>query len=215
MTPQTRQVLIGAAAFAVIAGAGFWIYKKNFAEPVHQPTVKTHTALGEVLAEETIKLVGASGQIVVITLEDGQSSELDTYYEAFKDGLKSSSIKILRTDSINDTSGKYGPGTGISGRRFVRAVTKYPEASAIVSLVGLPDADEEELKELEGKSFPKVIAFARNSKDLDELLKKKCVQVAIIPRVASRTTATKPKTPREWFDSQFDIVRARDTSKAL
>lgn len=211
MTPQNRQVSIALAAIVVIAATGFWIYKKNFAEPVHQPTLKTHTALGEVLAEETTRLVGPAGQIVVITLEDGQSSELDTYYEAFKDGLKKSSIKIMRTDTINDTSGKYGPGNGMSGRRFVRAVTKYPEAGAVVSLVGLPDADEEELKELEGKSVPKVIAFARHSKDLDKLLKKRWVQVAIIPRVQSRQSASKPKTPREWFDSQFDIVRASAT----
>ena len=208
MTSQTKQISIGLAALAVIAASAWWIYKKNVATPPYQPAVQTHTTVGEVLAEETIKLVGHTGQIVVITLEEGQSSESDTHYEAFKDGLKRSSIKILRTDTISGTKSKYGPGSGISGRRFVRAITQYPHADAIVSLVGLPDADEEELKELRGKPIPKVVAFARDSKALQEFFTNKWLNVAIVPRIQKSSAPAKPKTSREWFDKQFEIVRA-------
>jgi len=207
MTPYAKQVSIAVAAMAVIAASGLWIYKKHFAPSPYQPGVQSHAAVGEVLAEETIKLVGDSGRIVVITLEEGQSRELDMHYEAFKDGLKKSSIKIIRTDTISGAKSKYGPGLGMSGRRFVRAVAKYPDADAIVSLVGLPEADEEELKELEGKSIPKVLAFARSSKALEELFKNRWLDVAVVPRIQSSGPA-KPRTSREWFDKQFEIVRA-------
>jgi hypothetical protein len=206
-TPQTKRILFALAALAVIAACAVWIYKINFATAPYQPTVQVQTAVGEALAEETIKLIGDAGQIVVITLDEGQSSELDTHYEAFKDGLKKSSIKILRTDTISGGKSKYGPGSGMSGRRFVRAVTQYPNAHAVVSLVGLPDADEEELQQLKGKSIPKVVAFARDAKALPELFTNHWVNVAIVPRRQSSAPA-KPKTSREWFDKQFEIVRA-------
>ena len=202
--------MVAAVAIAIIGTSAVWIYRKNFAELAYEPTVQVQTVVGEVLAEETIKLIGGLGQIVVITLEEGQSSELDTHYESFKDSLKKSSIKILRTDTISAGKSKYGPGSGMSGRRFVKAVTQYAKADAIVSLVGLPGADEEELKEIKGQPVPKVVAFARDPKPLPELFANQWLHVAIVPRSQSNpnTAQAKPKTSREWFDKQFEVVRA-------
>jgi hypothetical protein len=209
MSTSTKHLIIAAVAIGIIAASAVWIYRTNFAPPAYQPAVQVQTAVGEVLAEETIKLIGNSGQIVVITLEEGQSPELDTQYESFKDGLKKSSIKILRTDTISAGKSKYGPGSGMSGRRFVKALTQHANADAIISLVGLPDADEEELEELKSQPVPKVVAFARDRKAAPKLFANQWLHVAITPRSQdSSTSPGKPKTSREWFDKQFEIVRA-------
>jgi len=209
MSRATKQLTIAAIAIAIIGASAVWIYRQNFAQPAYEPTIQVQTVVGEVLAEETIKLIGTAGQIVVITLEHGQSGELDTHYESFKDGLKKSSIKILRTDTISAGKSKYGPGSGMSGRRFVKVVTQFAQADAIVSLVGLPDADEAELKELKGRPLPKVVAFARDPKPLPELFANQWAHVAIVPRRQGNPTApANPKTSREWFDKQYEIVRA-------
>jgi hypothetical protein len=209
MQSQARNLTIATAALVAIGASIFLIYKSQ-REPTLRPTVQIHGVLGEALAEETIKITGGQGQIVVVTLDHGQSVELDRYYKAFKDALKKSALKILRTDTVSaEKSSKYGPGAGMSGRRYEKLISNYPNAAAIVSLVGIPHPNDDELKALKGKTIPRFVAFSRNAKDLDELIKEKWVTVAIVPRFADSASAPHdPKTPREWFDKEFQIVRA-------
>ena len=198
---------------AVIVIAGVSIYR-NSRPPKDEVKLSVQEAIGEALAEETIKATESKGKIVLITLEEGQSPELDQYVAAFKDRIYDTPVKIARTDHISDEkSGKYGPGSGMSGKRFVRIIKKYPEADAIVSFVGTPDGEDEELKELKEQPVPKFIAFSRAPDDIDEMFEDKLLFAAIVPRFEFPAPGPeKPKTKQEMFQKHYQVVRI-DTTK--
>ena len=209
-----KNVLIAILAVAVIAAAGVSIYFNSTRKPQDGITPAVHQAIGEALAEEVVQALNRAGNIVLITLEEGQSPELDKYVDAFKDRIYDTPIKIARTDSISsEKTEKYGPGTGMSGKRFVRIMQKHHGADAIVSFVGTPDGEDEELKELK-EPLPKFIAFSREPDDLDELFEDKRLYSAIVPRFQFPAPGPdKPKTTQDYFTRNYQIVRA-DTQKA-
>jgi hypothetical protein len=204
--------LVAVGAIVAIVAAGVVIYR-NARPPKDEVKLSVQEAIGEALAEETIKATESKGKIVLITLEEGQSPELDQYVAAFKDRIYDTPVKIARTDHISDEkSGKYGPGSGMSGKRFVRIIKKYPEADAIVSFVGTPDGEDEELKELK-QPVPKFIAFSRAPDDIDEMFDDKLLFAAVVPRFEFPAPGPeKPKTKQEMFQKYYQVVRA-DTTK--
>jgi len=204
--------LVAVGAIVAIVAAGVVIYR-NARPPKDEVKLSVQEAIGEALAEETIKATESKGKIVLITLEEGQSPELDQYVAAFKDRIYDTPVKIARTDHISDEkSGKYGPGSGMSGKRFVRIIKKYPEADAIVSFVGTPDGEDEALKEVTAP-VPKFIAFSRAPDDIDEMFEDKLLFAAVVPRFEFPAPGPeKPKTKQEMFQKYYQVVRA-DTTK--
>jgi hypothetical protein len=207
--PTTRNnVVIAALAVLAIAGAGLSIYS-YLRKPEDKIALAIHEAVGEALAEEVIKSLKSEGKIVLVTLEEGQSHELDQHIAAFKDRIYDTPISIARTDSISsDKSPKFSAGAGMSGKRFVRLIQKYRDVDAIVSFVGTPDGDDPELKELNPPP-PKFFAFSRSPDDIDELFKHKLLTAAIVPRFQFPAPGPdKPKTRQDWFTRHYQVVRA-------
>jgi len=204
--------LVAVGAIVAIVAAGVVIYR-NTRPPKDEVKLSLQEAIGEALAEETIKATESKEKIVLITLEEGQSPELDQYVAAFKDRIYDTAVKIARTDHISDEkSGKYGPGSGMSGKRFVRIIKKYPEADAIVSFVGTPDGEDEALKDVTAP-VPKFIAFSRAPDDIDEMFEDKLLFAAVVPRFEFPAPGPeKPKTKQEMFQKYYQVVRA-DTTK--
>jgi hypothetical protein len=209
---MNKSLLISIVAVAAIVIAGLSIYRNN-RPPKNEVKLSVQEAVGEALAEETIHATGGKGEIVLITLEEGQSPELDQYVAAFKDRIYDSAVKITRTDTISaEKSGKYGPGSGMSGKRFVRIIEKYPNADAIVSFVGTPDGEDEELEEVK-QPVPKFIAFSRDPDDIDEMFDDKLLFSALVPRFEFPAPGPEePKTKQELFQKHYQVVRA-DTPK--
>lgn len=204
--------LVAVGAIVAIVAAGVVIYR-NTRPPKDEVKLSLQEAIGEALAEETIKATESKGKIVLITLEEGQSPELDQYVAAFKDRIYNTPVKIARTDHISDEkSGKYGPGSGMSGKRFVRIIKKYPEADAIVSFVGTPDGEDEELKDVTAP-VPKFIAFSRAPDDIDEMFEDKLLFAAVVPRFEFPAPGPeKPTTKQEMFQKYYQVMRV-DTTK--
>jgi hypothetical protein len=209
---NTKSLLIGIVAVAAIVAAALSIYRNNRA-PKDEVKLSVQEAVGEALAEETIKATGARGQIVIVTLEEGQLPELDQYVAAFKDRIYDTAVKIARTDHISaDKINKYGPGSGMSGKRFARIIQKYQNADAIVSFVGTPDGEDEELKEIK-PPVPKFIAFSRAPDDIDDMFEDKLLFAAVVPRFEFPAPGPeKVKTKQELFQKHYQVVRV-DTNK--
>src|SRR5256885_9567173 len=84
--PNKKNILIAVASLLTIVGSASWIYYREFKAPKHD--VGLHRRVGEVLAEQTVKLVGSKGRLVLITIPTGQEPELKTQLEAFRSTLK-------------------------------------------------------------------------------------------------------------------------------
>jgi hypothetical protein len=211
MATSRKSLFIILIAFIAIVGAGLSIYS-YLRKSDDKITLAVHEAVGEALAEEVIQSLKSDGNIVLIALEEGQSQDLDQHVAAFKDRIYDTPIRIAGTDHISsDKSPKFGPGAGMSGKRFVRIMKKYPNVDAIVSFVGTPDGEDAELKELK-PPLPKFFAFSRSPDDIDELFKAKLLTAAIVPRFQFRAPGPdEPKTKQDWFTRHYQVVRA-DTS---
>ena len=205
-TERTKRTLLGIACVLVILGSVSWIYFTEIRAPRHN--VGLHQRIGQVMAEQTAALVGSKGQIVLVAIETGDQPELKTELDAFKAAIKKGGdigIKEYLLDTKDQP--KYGVGTGLSARRFVRIVNKNLKANVIVSFVGAPHWSDTEFGELNIDKMPKFIAESRASDRLAKLFDKKVLQVAIVSRFQFPAPGTRdPKTPQEWFIKRYQIV---------
>src|SRR2546425_9508191 len=196
MSPRKKNVLLAVGSILVIVASASWIYYREFKAPKHN--VALHRRIGQVMAEQTAKVVGPKGRLVLITIPTGPEPELRTQLEAYRRALKKLGeyeIKDHQLDTKDQP--KYGLGAGLSGRRFVRTVKNNPKADAIVSFVGAPRLSDEDLAAL--TKVPKFIAESRSPDHLPKLFEKRLIQVAVVSRfVFPAPGPRKPKTPQQW-----------------
>jgi len=208
MSPRTKNALLAIASLLVIACAAAWIYYNQFKAPKHD--VGLHQRIGEIMAEQTARLVGSKGRLVLITIPTGPEPELRTQLDAFRRRLKTLGDYDLKEHELDTKDQpKYSLGAGLSGRRFVRTVKNNPKADGIVSFVGAPRLSEEELADL--PKVPKFIAESRSPDHLPKLFQKQIIQVAIVSRfVFPAPDPRTPKTPQQWFDKRYQLITADD-----
>src|SRR2546421_9880090 len=86
MTPRTKNTLLAVTSLLAIASSAAWIYYYQFKAPKHG--VGLHQRIGEIMAEETARLVGPKGRLVLLTIPNGPEPELRTQLDAFRRRLK-------------------------------------------------------------------------------------------------------------------------------
>jgi hypothetical protein len=190
---------------AIIASA-VWIYYSEFKAPKYN--VSLEQRIGAVMAEQTAKLVGPKGRLVLLTIPTSGDPELKTQLGAFRRALKKLGDYDLKEHEMDiKDEPKYHAGGGLSSRKFVRAVKNHPHADAIISFIGAPKLSEDEMAEIATR--PKFIAESSSTEHLPDLFAKQILQVAVVSRfVFPAPGPHKPKTPQEWFDKRYQIVTA-------
>src|SRR5262249_46124972 len=156
-----------------------------------------HQAVGQVMAEETARLVGHLGKIVVITVDNRTAPELKIQIAAFQKHLKVLGGLTVKDRVVLDPGDnpKYRPGAGLSAKRFLKIVRKNSGVDAIVSFVGAPELTDQELAQM--KTIPKFIAEAHSPEKLVNLIEKKILLSAIVPRYEFPAPGPrKPQTSR-------------------
>ena len=206
MSPKLKSTLLAVGSLLTIVGAGLWIYFRDIKAPTHN--VALHQRIGEIIAEQTVKVAGAKGRLVIITIPTGSEPELKTQLDAFYRKLKSlGQYEVKEHELDTKDQPKYGLGAGLSGRRFLRTVKNNPKADAIVSFVGAPKLSDDEIAELQHP--PKFIAETKTPDHLPKLFEKQIIQMAIASRfVFPAPGPARPKTPQDWFDKRYQIIAA-------
>lgn len=203
--------LVSFIALLVIAGSG-WITWKRHASTPDFP-VPLHQAIGDTLAVELMRAVNGTGEVLVITLDDSDSAILATQLGALRQALdRSRRLRIGKQVAIDP--GKrtgYQPGAGLSVGKLSREIEKFPEAVAVVSLVGLPAIEDSDLKAL-GSRRPPLFGVCRDRRKLESLARHHWVHTAIVPRFEFPAPESgTPHLPQEWFDRQFQLIRFTPT----
>jgi hypothetical protein len=197
--------MIVAAAVVAIAGSIFWIYRTEFVSA--DLNVPLHQAVGRTLAEETARVVGRVGRVTVITMDSHRAPELRIQLQAFEKSLKGLGGITIKDKVVLDPGDnpKFRPGAGLSAKRFLKIARKRSGVDAIISFVGVPEVTDEELAQL--KTAPRVIAETHSPERLMNLLDKKVLLVAVVPRFEFPAPGPrKPQTSRQWFDRYFQIL---------
>lgn len=204
---NSKTKLTVIVALAAIVASAIWIYQTQFAVTVKN--IPLQQAIGQALAEETRRALGQKGDVAVVSMATGQAPELKVQMAAFEKRLKALGGIVVKERVTLDPGDnpKYRPGAGLSARRLLKIVRKNPNVAAIVSFVGAPSLTDEDLAQI--KTMPLLIAEAHSPDKLINLLEKKILRAAIVPRFEFPAPGPKkPATGQQWFDYYFQIVRA-------
>ena len=169
-----------------------------------------YQALGAVAAEETVKLLGNKGQIVVITKDSSEFKmpALEAQLRTFTDTLKSKGgVSIAAIEKVKmDPMTAMATGGGIPSDQFLEIMRRLPNIGAVVLFVSFPSLAERDFTALK-KSNTKIVVVSGCMPGYKNLLQTQNIHVAIIPRFDDRSeTLKKPKTLREWFDQEYLVV---------
>src|SRR5882724_10225758 len=112
MSPRAKNTLLAVASVLVIAASTAWIYYQEFKAPKHN--VALHERVGQVMAEQTAKLLGPKGRLVLVTIPTGSEPELRTQLEAFRRALKGLGSYDLKEHELDTKDqAKYSLGAGL------------------------------------------------------------------------------------------------------
>ncbi|MFM1770296.1 MAG: hypothetical protein RJA22_2825 [Verrucomicrobiota bacterium] len=208
-----RPALVIAACVAVIAASAAFLWWQQQDRSARQQE-ELHRMIGKVMAEETTRVLGGRGKILLISIDTKAVPELKWQLEAFHENLPAAGgITISKTYDL-ETEGKtkYTYGSGLSARRYVRNVNKNPGIDAVVSFAGAPNFKEGEEKELQFK--PKLIAESRSSSKLKKLFEGKYIDVAVVSRFEfPNPIQGSPRNPRELFIQRFQVVTPAEAGR--
>lgn len=214
MTPQWKHRLLVGMCFAVILASCLWIYFTQIRAAKYN--VGLHQRIGEVMAEQTAAVVGKRGRVVCMFIPFREWPEMRTELEAFRATLKKLGEYELKDYELDPKDQpKYGVGSGLSGRRYVRTVKKNQQADAFVSFVGAPKLSDDEIRELTNGRKPKLVALSRSTDNLPALFHTQLINVAVVSRYQFPSPGPdNPRTPQEWFTKRFQVVTP-ESLKAL
>src|SRR6266700_6631317 len=123
MSSNRKNALLATSSVLVIVASALWIYYHEFRAAKH--SVALHERVGQVLAEQTVNLIGKKGRVVTISIDSKEWPELKTQTDAFKETLKKLGDYEVRAYQLDTKDQpKYGVGSGLSGRRYVRTSKK-------------------------------------------------------------------------------------------
>ena len=210
MSSPVRTTSIILLCVLAIAGSAAWVYWHEFKAPQHD--LELHQRIGEVMAEQTAMVAGTKGKIVLITIPTSGEPELKTQLDAFHAKLKKlGSYELREYEMDTKDQDKYGVGTGLSGRRYVRTANKNLDAAVIVSFIGAPHMKDEDIAELQ--KVPKFVAEARTVDNLPKLFKKELISVAVAARFNFPAPGPiPPRTSQDRFDKRYQIVAATNVA---
>lgn len=208
--PQTKTTVVIASV--VLLGAAVAIWQTFRAPAINQ---QPFLGVGQVLAEQTAKLLQDRGRVVAVITADHQQpgNPLHTQWEAFQGELKKhSGITMAATETIvPDPNDPQADTAACSLAAFASVLERHAQADAIVFFVGLPGWHWLEERNLVPRSIgSKIIVLGSTSigakQHYEPYFLKEIVSVLVIRWASSPSSTAKPRTPREWFDQEYQIL---------
>jgi hypothetical protein len=202
----SKQMLIGTVAVLVIIGALLSIFLQQ-CQRTSQVDMTPFRAIGEGVGQETLRLLGGAGKVVVLMWGNEQNRSLaaKTMLNGFEKALKKNPAVTLT--AVETYAGdEYRSQESFPALELMLELKqKHSQADVLVSFVGLPLLEPGDYEKLPAR--PKLIAVTSDQADSRALLAKGIVDALIVSRQDfSPATAPKPKTGREWFEQHYQVL---------
>jgi hypothetical protein len=193
------RVLAALAALGLLLGTGCGRPGKVEVGPA--------AALGEVAASESANLLGNSGQIVILVSETDKDSStaLGIAFKAFTEALKNTGLKVVATETIRLPELVLSGTDPVPADRFLELVSKHAAVDALISFVGVPRLSAAQITQLPPQR-PKIVVAAVFNPPSKMLFAQGVVHLAILPRRATTPAEKPPRTAREWFEANYQVV---------
>ena len=182
-----------------------------------QTLVEPSQALGEVLAQEAVRLAGANRSITLIT-HDNSWGPPSTAEQALRAGLKKQNATLDLVQAVPLGNPMLSGEVGLKAADFFEAMEKSAKAGAVISLVGAPMLKDGDAARLTSPHPPVLVVATASLGDkmgvhtdpvqLASLLEAKVIQLAIIDGVDPMAQpTTKPDQHRALFAQHYRILR--------
>ena len=205
--------VINWLAGAVIVAAVVWLYLFFNPRPPaidHPP----HKRAGEVLAAEAIKLLEPGARLIVIARAKepfqvpAAAAQLDAFLRTIeKAGKNVTTTRVLKVDPLRVT--------GVPPDYFFDLMRQAGSNDVIVSFLGPPVLNDEQLSRLAGKR-PRILALCSGAMPLQVDLRKMFERQLLLAAVISRTNApaqSKANNAQAAFDEMFQVITPANVSE--
>jgi len=211
---MTKKKLVPLLAILVIASAVVWIYRSQ--SGTQKFALNPYHALGTGAAEETAKLLGNQGAVVVVSPDTGEfkNAAVDGQLQSFQDTLqKNKAMSIAATVKFKLTPmERMATGGAVPRDAFLQALQSHPNAGAVVLFCAFPPLASQDYAALK-QSGVKVVVASGYGPAYRKLLEAQVIHLAIVPQFDRPATDGKPpQTLRGWFDQEFQVITSANTA---
>ncbi len=204
-----KKAITPLIALLAIAGAVFWIFRSQTGNQKFD--LNPYQALGAGTAEETARVVGTRGSVVVVSQDTAESSNaaIDGQLKAFQDTIKKGkTLSIAEVVKFKVTPlERMSTGGAMPREQFMQVLKKHPDLGAVVMFCGFPPLAAQDYTVLK-QSGVKVVVASGYMSIYRKLLEAKLIELAIIPRFETAAASKPPRTLRDWFDQDFQVITA-------
>jgi hypothetical protein len=205
MDKRTKDIIVGTLAVGAVA-VSLYVALAGRSQKIN---LDLYDVLGAVTAEETAKLLGNKGQVLVMARGAGayKNPSVEAELKAFQQTLKNQKDMSVITEMIQASPNQMmATGGGVPPDQFLKALETHSQLGAIVLFMGFPQLTDSDLEVLKKSGVKIVVVGARRPGD-QQLLERQVIHLAIVPRSESPPAgAPAPRTVRERFDQEFSIL---------
>jgi hypothetical protein len=207
---------------AIVAVGATVVVKRSSAK---KSVLKPFEALGTVAAQETAKLVGGQGALLLVVPDfSGMANPgFDAQLAAFKKEIqKNSGLSIASVETIQvgvpDTGGKPKtlkfmeptaagrPPVGPQPGQLGQLMANYPQTKAVVYFVDLPEFNSADVAAVRQQGT-KLVAVSDWRPNYKALFQGNLLQLSVVPRWEPYPEpGKKPKNMQDWFDRSYALV---------
>ena len=210
---MNKKVLI-ALLLVLIVGISAWLFYSPSGD-VPKTDLDIYQALGATTAEETAKLLGNKGGIVVIGWDSGHTMPVvEAQLTAFARALKKhEGMEIIANEKVlRNPTKMMGTGEAIPAEELLKIVKAHPTAGAIVLFLAFPNLSPPELSVI-GEAKTKIVVVSGCNPGYKKLLMDRNIDLAIIPRFDLAENTRSPQTVQEIFNQNYQVVTSAQAAE--
>ena len=212
MNTGTKNFMVGSVAVCAAVVALYFA----FADRSPKLNLDPYDVLGAVTAEETAKLLGNKGLVLLIVRDTGpnKNPSVEAELKAFQETLKKQPGLATVIERIPLTPMMMmATGGGAPPDEFLKALQTHANAGAVVLFFGFPQLTEPELQTLK-QSGVKMVVVSSFRTGYKQLLERQAIHLAVVPRSDAPPPGTQtPRTLRERFDQLYTTFTPADTAR--
>ena len=212
MDKRTKDIVVATVA---VGTAVIFVY---YALAGRSPKVNldTYTVLGTVTAEESARLAGNKGQVLMMIPDTGpnKNPSVEAEVKAFEQALKKQKGMSTVAERVEATAmTMMATGGGVPVEQFFKGLEKHKGVAVLALFFAFPDLGDAEL-EIFKKYGVKTIVVSSPRSNYKRFLDQGAIQLVISPRQDTPPATTQPpRTIRERFDQDFVILASEQAAR--
>lgn len=212
MDRRTKNIIVATVALSAAAVSVYFAVTGGSQKVNLDP----YAILGTVTAEETARLLGEKGRVLVIVRDTGtdKNPSVEAELKAFQQVLKKYKGLSLQVEKFRVTPVlMMATGGGLPTDAFFKALETHGDIGAVVLFLGFPPLTDPEIGALK-KGGVKTVVVSSLRPGYKRLLERQAIHVAIVPRAdAPPPGGPAPRTVRGRFDQQYSILTPADAGR--